>query len=109
MDRIKEIENYLEEIEKGLQDEVPHQELIMNILAQPLDYIEYLLDEVKRLKWKIESNRIGSHYSGSSQGYHIELNGEEVHYTKDAYQRDMFIAELKARINIALREDEMNG
>lgn len=32
--------------------------------------------------------------------YFIFMDGEQVHCTKDQYQRDMFIAELKARIKL---------
>lgn len=45
-------------------------------------------------------NRVTYFYKGATGGYHIELDGEQVHFTKDEYQRDMFMAELKARIKL---------
>ena len=41
---------------------------------------------------------------GTAGGYYIRLNTETVHFCKSVYERDMFIAELKARI-ILIKED----
>jgi hypothetical protein len=43
-------------------------------------------------------------YSGESQGYHVSMDGEQIFFTKDAYQRDMFIAELKGKLRIAAEQ-----
>lgn len=38
--------------------------------------------------------------SEQDQGYFVTLDGEKVHYCKTTYERDMFIAELKARLKM---------
>lgn len=43
-------------------------------------------------------------FSGESQGYHINMDGEQIHFTKDVYERDMFISELKGRLKIAAEQ-----
>jgi hypothetical protein len=47
------------------------------------------------------ANEISCVFYGADQGYHISLNGEQVHFAKDSYECDMFIAELKGRLKIA--------
>jgi hypothetical protein len=44
-------------------------------------------------------SRVGYHFSGATKGYHISLDGKEVHFTQEVYQRDMFMAELNAKLN----------
>jgi hypothetical protein len=45
--------------------------------------------------------RISWVYEGRFNGYFISVDGERVHFTKDDRARDMFIAELTARIHMA--------
>lgn len=49
---------------------------------------------------------ISWNYYGATQKYHITLDGEEVHIVKTEYERDMFIAELKARIKLIEKVDK---
>lgn len=45
-------------------------------------------------------NEVGYYWQGGPDGgYHIQLNGEQVFFTRDEYQKSMFIAELKAKIH----------
>jgi len=41
---------------------------------------------------------ISWNWRGMTQMYHVTLDCEEVHSCKTPYERDMFIAELKARL-----------
>lgn len=46
-------------------------------------------------------NEVGCYWEGGLDGgYHIMLNGEQVFFTRDEYQKSMFIAELKAKIRV---------
>jgi hypothetical protein len=42
--------------------------------------------------------KIGWTYHGATRGYQIYMNDEQIHFAKTEYDRDMFIADLKARI-----------
>ena len=57
---------------------------------------------------KITCHYANQSYSETTKGWHIELDGERVHFAKTDYERDMFIAELKARIKI-LRSGQEDG
>ena len=43
----------------------------------------------------------------SNGNYEVVVGGEVVHCTPDAYERDMFIAELKLRVSSKKYEDEI--
>ncbi len=43
----------------------------------------------------------------SNGNYEVVVGGEVVHCTPDAYERDMFIAELKLRISSKRHEEEL--
>lgn len=43
---------------------------------------------------------------GTKDGYFIKMNGEQIHYSKTIYDRDMFMAELKGKLFIAQNKDE---
>lgn len=47
-----------------------------------------------------QSFNISSYWSGRTEGWHIALDGEQVHFAKSIYERDMFIAELRARLKL---------
>ena len=49
---------------------------------------------------RIPELQVTSFYNGSSRGDFVTLDGEQVFFTKNPYERDMFIAELKARIAV---------
>lgn len=46
---------------------------------------------------------------GIQEGYFISLNGEQAHFAKTDYERDMFIAELKGRLKIAEESKQKDG
>jgi hypothetical protein len=48
--------------------------------------------------------KISSIWNGESKGWIITMDGDKVHFTRDEYQKDMFIAELKAKIKL-MQED----
>lgn len=48
----------------------------------------------------MEVNKITWRYTGTDDSYHIEMDGEEVHIAKTAFDRDIFIATLKANIKL---------
>lgn len=38
---------------------------------------------------------ISWYFCGHDNGYWVELNGEQIHYSNDVFDRDLFIAKLK--------------
>lgn len=58
----------------------------------------YKTQDNYRSVWKRLNIELHYEFRGDTDGYHIMLNGEQVHFTKDQYECDMFIAELKIKI-----------
>jgi hypothetical protein len=86
-------------------------EIYEKLLSEERQRVAYLLE---KLKEKQQGDNIGEgkvinkvswYYSEEPKGYHILLDGEQVHFTDKEYERDMFIAELKAKIKIAERTE----
>lgn len=52
---------------------------------------------------------ISWYFSGATNNYHVTMEHEEVFSTPDPYQRDMFIAELKARIKLIEQQHALSN
>jgi hypothetical protein len=53
--------------------------------------------------------RVHWEYKGADKVYLIYLDDEVVHAARTGYDRDMFVAELKARVKLLKRREEINA
>ena len=75
-------------------------ELIIAFSTLPPAYLGDKVDVIDVTFKKENQAGLKIHYSyhGCDNAYRVHLNGEQVYWTKDARDRDIFIAELKARL-----------
>jgi hypothetical protein len=62
------------------------------------ELVEILIDEGWKIKKYKDGMNISWVWSGEHEKYKITMNDEIIHWSKNDYDRDMFIAELKSRM-----------
>jgi hypothetical protein len=89
----RRVEQQAQEIDKWEKEA----RLQYSLFNNEIDVNRVLRAEIERLR---KQPNIHWAYKGATEGYHIYLNDEQVHFTKDTYERNMFIAELKAKLKL---------